>query len=93
VRSGESRQFAVFVYNATADEVAWETSVSDASGSSHEANPRMLRELQGEDVTKLMFQYAPDDRDQSAAWLDVTIHKKGSTEARRSSVALTVQHP
>ena len=93
VRSGESRQFAVFVYNATADEVAWETSVSDANGSSHEANPRMLKELQGEDVTKLMFQYAPDDRDQSAARLDVTIHKKGSTEARRSSVALTVQHP
>jgi VWFA-related protein len=91
VRSGELRQFAVFVYNAAADEMAFETSVSDSNGSTHEANPKMLKELQGEDVTKLMFQYAPDDRDQAAARLDFTVRKKGSSEARRSSVALTVQ--
>jgi VWFA-related protein len=92
VRNGESRQFAVFVYNAAADEVAWETSLSDSSGGSHQANPNLLKQLQGEDVTKLMFQYAPADRDHGAARLDVTIHKKGSTEARTSSVPLTVQH-
>ncbi len=91
VRQGEPRQFAVFVYNASADEVAWETSVSDTNGASHEAKPQMIRQLQGEDVTKLMFQYAPDERDQSAARLDVTIRKKGSSEARRSSVPMTVQ--
>jgi len=91
VRSGESRQFAVFVYNATADEVAWETSVSDTNGGSHQARPNLLKQLQGEDVTKLMFQYAPADRDHGAARLDVTIRKKGSAEARTSSMPLTVQ--
>ncbi len=91
VRSGESREFAIFVYNATADEVAWETSVSDTNGGSHQTNPNLLRQLQGEDVTKLMFQYAPGDRDHGAARLDVTIRKKGSAEARTSSVPLTVQ--
>jgi hypothetical protein len=91
MRSGEPRKFAVFVYNATADEVAWETSISDASGESHQATPQMIRQLQGEDVTKLMFEYAPAERDRSATRLDVTIHKKGSSEARKSSVAMTVQ--
>ena len=51
----------------------------------------MLKELQGDDVTKLMFQFAPDERDHGAARLDFTVRKKGSSEARRSSVALTVQ--
>jgi VWFA-related protein len=91
VRSGESRQFAVFVYNATAEEVAWETSISDTNGGSHQTSSNLLKQLQGEDVTKLMFQYAPADGDHSAARLDVTIRKKGSTEARTSSVPLTVQ--
>ena len=82
MRSGESRQFAVFVYNATPEEIDWETSV---------ANAKMIRQLQGEDVTKLMFQYTPAERDRSAARLDVTIHKKGSSESQKSGVAMTVQ--
>jgi hypothetical protein len=50
----------------------------------------MVKKLQGEDVTKLMFQYAPGDSDQGASRLDVTIHKKGSAEARRAGVPLMV---
>ena len=61
------------------------------NGGSHLASPNLLKQLQGEDVTKLMFQYAPAERDHGAARLDVTIRKKGSTEARTSSVPLTVQ--
>jgi len=90
MRNGEPRQFAVFVYNAAADEVTWETTVHDANGKAHLANPRMVKQLQGDDVTKLMFQYAPDDSDRGAARLDVTIHKKGSAEERKASVPLTV---
>jgi VWFA-related protein len=90
VRNGEPREFAVFVYNAAADEVTWEATVSGADGIALATNPKMVKELQGEDVTKLMFQYAPDDVDHGAARLDVTIHKKGSAEARRSSVPLIV---
>jgi VWFA-related protein len=90
LRDGEPREYAVFVYNAAADEVTWETTVSDASGTAHPANPQMVKKLQGEDVTKLMFQYAPGDSDQGASRLDVTIHKKGSAEARRAGVPLMV---
>jgi hypothetical protein len=50
----------------------------------------MVKQLQGDDVTKLMFQYAPEEGDHGVSRLDVTIHKKGSAEARKSSVPLTV---
>jgi VWFA-related protein len=90
LRNGEPRQFAVFVYNAGADEVTWETTITDANGAAQATNPKMLKQLQGDDVTKLMFQYAPDDSEHGAARLDVTIHKKGSTEGRKTSVPLTV---
>ncbi len=92
VRSGELRQFALFVYNATPDELAWETSVRGPSGASHAVNPNLLKEQHGGDVTKLMFQYAPDDRDDGSDRLDVTVHKKGSTDERRVSLPLTVLH-
>jgi VWFA-related protein len=90
LHNGEPRQFAVFVYNAAADEVTWEATVSDADGTTRAANPKMVKQLQGDDVTKLMFQYAPEDGDHAAARLDVTIHKKGSTEARKSGVPMVV---
>jgi VWFA-related protein len=90
VRNGEPRQFAVFVYNAAADEVTWEMNVIDANGSPQATNPKMVKQLQGDDVTKLMFQYAPEDSEHGASRLDVTIHKKGSTEERKTSVPLRV---
>jgi VWFA-related protein len=90
LRNGEPRQFAVFVYNAAADEVTWEATVSDADGTTRAANPKMMKQLQGDDVTKLMFQYSPEDGDHGAARLDVTIHKKGSTEARKAGVPMVV---
>jgi len=90
LHNGEPRQFAVFVYNAAADEVTWEATVSDADGTTRTANPKMMKQLQGDDVTKLMFQYSPEDGDHAAARLDVTIHKKGSTEARKAGVPMVV---
>ena len=90
MRNGEPREFAVFVYNASVEEVTWEATVSDLDGTSHAAKPKMVKQLQGEDVAKLMFQYAPEDVDRSAARLEVTIHKKGSAETRKSGVPLTV---
>jgi VWFA-related protein len=91
LRNGEQRRFAVFVYNAAADEVAWETSVRDISGTSHPAPSSLVKQLQGQDVTKLMFQYAPGAEDQSASALDITIRKKGSGDARKASVPVIVQ--
>ncbi len=92
LRSGEPRQFALFIYNASPDELAWETSISDAQGVSRSANPSLLKELQGADLTKLMFQYAARDHDDSIVRFNVTVHKKGSTDQRTVSVPLTVLH-
>jgi VWFA-related protein len=90
MRSGEERQFALFVYNATPEELAWETTVHESNGDSHRVTPSLLQQMHGGDVTKLMFQYAPEDRDDGSARLDVTVHKKGSTDERRVSMPLTV---
>jgi VWFA-related protein len=90
VRSGEPRQFAVFVYNASPDELAWETSGRDAQGTSLATDAKLLKELQGGEVTKLMFQYAPSEQDHAIQRLDVTIRKKGSSDERKASVPLTV---
>ena len=92
VHSGEQRQFALFVYNATPEELAWETRMQDPNGEWHRVSPNLLQEMHGGDVTKLMFQYAAEERDDGSARLDVTVHKKGSPDERKVSVPLTVLH-
>jgi len=89
MRNGEPRQFAVFVYNATADEMTWEATLTDPAGT-RAAAPKLLRELQGDFVTKLLFQYDPTSVGPGNATLDIVIHKKGSSDARRASVPLLV---
>jgi len=92
VRSGEPRQFALFVYNVTPEELAWETRVADSSGTERKVDAKLLQEMHGNDVTKLIFQYAPDDHDSVTERLDVTIHKKGSSDERKVSVPMTLLH-
>src|SRR5256885_8614821 len=89
LRNGESKQFAVFVYNATADEMSWETTMTDPAGT-HAAAPTLVRQLQGDFVTKMLFQYDGRGVGPGNATLDVAIHKKGSSDARRASVPLLV---
>jgi hypothetical protein len=83
LRSGEPRRFAVFVYNATADEMQCETS--------HASTTSLVKELQGDDVTKLLFQYAPSAADSGDTSFDVTVKKKGSAEARTSRMPIVFQ--
>jgi VWFA-related protein len=89
VRNGEPRQFAVFVYNATADEMTWEATLTDPAGTRATA-PKLVRELQGDFVTKLLFQYDAAGVGPGNATLDIVIRKKGSSDARRASVPLVV---
>jgi hypothetical protein len=91
MHSGESRRFAVFVYNATADEMQYETNVHDGKGALRANATSLVRELQGDDVTKLLFQYSPVAADSGDSTLDVTVKKKGSTEARTSKIPFVVQ--
>lgn len=91
MRHGEPRQFAVFVYNATADEMTWEATLTDPAGTRATA-PTLLHELQGDFVTKLVFQYDAAGVGPGNATLDITIRKKGSSDARRASVPLLVSN-
>ncbi|HJT17634.1 MAG TPA: hypothetical protein VJ853_09610, partial [Thermoanaerobaculia bacterium] len=93
VRSGEPREFALFVYNVAPEELAWETNVADSNGTEHPVMTKLLQETHGTDVTKLVLQYAPDDRDSAPERLDVTIHKKGSSDERKVSVPITLLRP
>jgi VWFA-related protein len=89
VRSGEARQFAIFVYNANADEMTWEATLTDPTGT-HTMTPTLVRELQGDFVTKLVFQYDPRGVGPGTVTLGIVIRKKGSSDARSASVPLVV---
>jgi hypothetical protein len=76
-RKGSGPQkFAVVVYGARPDEISFET------------NPKakFLGSTQSDGATALVFQLDPADS--VANSLDVTVHKKGVPDARKSSVAI-----
>ena len=91
MKNGSTRRFAVFVFNAAADELAWEVATTDARGEAHSGAPSLLKELQGLNAAKLLFEYAPGDLHLGAGTFDITVRKKGSADARKSSVPLVVQ--
>jgi len=90
VSNGRPRRVALFVFNVSPDELTWDTAVTDAAGS-HAGAPSLVKRLQGQDVMKLVFDYAPADLQRGPASFDVTVHKKGSVDARKSSVPLVVR--
>jgi len=90
VSNGRSRRVALFVFNVEPDELTWDTAVTDTAGS-HAGAPSQVRRLMGHDVMKLVFDYAPADLHTGPASFDVTVHKKGSVDARTSSVSLVVR--
>lgn len=79
VRNGEARKFAVFVQNATPDEITLDT------------NPKakLVSQLKSANGSKFVFQL--DGPIGNVATLDVTAKKKGSTIQQTSSVGLVVQ--
>ncbi len=91
VQNGQPRKFAVFVANAAAGELAWEATIVDPLGGEHAGAPSLVKERQGEDMAKFLFEYAPGDLKSGTGSFDVTVHKKGSADARKSSVPLVVQ--
>jgi hypothetical protein len=90
VSNGHSRRVALFVFNVEADELAWDASAIDRVGP-HPGASVLLERLQGQDVLKLLLDYSPADLLAGPASFDVTVHKKGSSDARKASVPLVVQ--
>src|SRR4051794_1301466 len=90
VSNGHSRRVALFVFNVEPDELAWDASAIDRVGA-HPGASVVLQRLQGDDVVKLLLDYSPADLLAGPASFDVTVHKKGSSDARKASVPLVVQ--
>jgi VWFA-related protein len=90
IKNGHPRRVALFVFNISPEELSWEAAATDARGT-HVQAPSMVKRLMGHDVMKLVFDYAPTNLQSGPASFDVTVHKKGSSDARTSSVPLMVQ--
>jgi VWFA-related protein len=90
VSNGHSRRVALFVFNVDPEELAWDAAAIDALGP-HPGAPVVLQRLQGQDVTKLLLDYSPADLQAGPASFGITVHKKGSSDARKTSVPLVVQ--
>jgi VWFA-related protein len=90
VQNGEARRFAVFVANASPGELALEATVTDPLSRAHAATPSLVKELQGTEMAKLLYDYAPGNLEIGSATFDLTVRKKGSADARKSSVPLVV---
>ena len=91
VADGRARRVAVFVFNVEPDELAFETAVTDGRGAAHSSQAALVSRLQGQDVMKLVFEYAPAGLQSGPASFDVTVRKKGSNDARKASVPMVVQ--
>jgi VWFA-related protein len=88
MKSGVGRRYVVFVYNAAPDEIALDTSLTDSAGRRRDVTPALVSRLQGEAVTKLVYDLPGIDP--GLARLEVTVHRKGSADARSASVPLVV---
>jgi VWFA-related protein len=74
IRSGETPQFAVFVQNASPEDVTIDTS----------PRAKFLGAVHGEGTSAFLMQL--DDFPSSVATIDVTLHKKGVTDVQKTSV-------
>ena len=77
-------------YNANAEEMMMQATVTDAAGVTRPAQPSLVRQIKGEGVTKLVFHYDPSGVAAGPARLDLIVHKKGSADLRKASLPLIV---
>ncbi|HEV7427934.1 MAG TPA: VWA domain-containing protein [Thermoanaerobaculia bacterium] len=89
VSNGRSRRVALFVFNVEPDELSFDTAAVDVLGP-HTGAPVIVQRLQGVDAMKLLLDYSPSDLTTGPASFDITVHKKGSSDARKASVPLVV---
>ncbi len=88
---GQPRDYALFVLNADAGELAWETAVTDVSGRKQSTSPVLVKQLQAQTMTKMIFRYSAQGMMSGAGTMDVLVHRKGSGDERTSSVAVVMK--
>lgn len=84
-----STEFALFLYNATADELMVRATVTDSAGAKRPVEPTLARQLQGDHVTKLVFALNPAGNSPGPATLDLALHKKGSSDILQARLPVT----
>jgi VWFA-related protein len=82
-------EFALFLYNATADEMMIRATVTDSAGTKRPAEPTLTRQLQGDHITKLVFDLNPAGMSPGPAKLDLALHKKGSSDILNATLPMT----
>jgi len=82
-------EFALFLYNAPAEEMMIGATVTDSAGAKRPAEPTLARRIQGDGVTKLVFDLNPSGMSPGPATLDVSLHKRGSSDILKASLPMT----
>lgn len=82
-------EFALFLYNAPAEEMMIRATVTDSAGAKRPAEPALARQLQGDGVTKLVFELNPSGMSPGPAILNLSLHKKGSSDILQRSLPMT----
>jgi len=89
VRNGRAQKVALFVLNSVPGDLDWQMSVVDAAGRAHSAAPAASA-VQGEGVSKLIFDYTPADLPAGSATASFIIQKRSSSESQRTSAAMVI---
>jgi VWFA-related protein len=84
VKRGGFARFVVFVYNLPAADVVLDAAAVDDDGRRAAVSPTLVGEVRGDGVTKLVYDLPAAGLDARVARLEVTVHGKGSAEARTS---------
>jgi VWFA-related protein len=81
-------EFALFLYNASAEEMMIRATVTDSAGAKRPAEPTLARQIQGDHVTKLVFELNPSGMSPGPATHDMALHKKGSSDILQASLPM-----
>jgi VWFA-related protein len=81
--------FALFLYNGTAEEMMIRATLTDSAGAKRPAEPTLTRQIQGDHITKLVFDLNPSGMSPGPAKLDLALHKKGSADILQATLPMT----
>ena len=88
MQKGLPSRFVLFVFNAPANDLRLDATITDAEGRMHSFSPPFVARLQGDHVAKLVFDCIGID---GAARLDVVVHSSHFAADRRVGIPLEIR--
>jgi hypothetical protein len=79
-------EFALFLYNAAAEEMMIGATVTDSAGAKRPVEPTLVRQIQGDRVTKLVLEINPAGMTPGPATVELVLRKKGSSDILKTSL-------